>query len=163
MSKDLVSIVLAVHNGEKYLASQIESILNQTYDNFELIISDDLSSDCSLEIAKKFGEKDNRIKIIENSQNLGIISNFFSALKKTRGRYICFSDQDDIWLLDKIQKLVDCLESDVNVSLAYSDLEIYNDSLTKKMGSFWGVTGIGGDSGKLVRRLFLKIYLRDVQ
>ena len=156
MSKDLVSIVLAVHNGEKYLSSQIESILNQTYDNFELIICDDLSSDCSLEIVKKFGENDNRIKIIENAQNLGIVSNFLSALKETRGKYICFSDQDDIWMLDKIQKLVDCMDSDADVSLVYSDLEIYNDSLTKKMGSFWGVTGIGGDSGKIGEKAFLK-------
>lgn len=153
---NLVSVVLASHNGEKYLLQQIESILSQTYTNIELIICDDFSSDESLNIARKFEETDKRVRVVENKQNLGIVQNFLKGLRYAQGKYICFSDQDDIWLNDKVQVLISHMKLDNEVSLAYSDLEICNDSLTEDVGSFWEITGIGGEMGKIGEKAFLK-------
>jgi glycosyltransferase involved in cell wall biosynthesis len=95
-SPPLVSVLMTVYNREKYIAEAIESVLNSTYTNFELLIVDDLSTDQSLSIAKEYEAKDKRIKIIVNEVNLGQFQNRNKAATLAKGKYIKYVDSDDI-------------------------------------------------------------------
>jgi len=129
----MVSVCLATYNGENYIAEQINSILNQLDQNDELIISDDGSKDNTLEIVKLI--KDNRIRIIINSGIHGYTHNFENALKESKGDYIFFSDQDDVWLPDKVKTMLSLLKTDKYV---ISDAYITNENLeiTGKLSSW---------------------------
>ena len=98
MSQPLISIAMTTYNGEKYLREQLDSILNQTNSNFELIICDDCSKDSTWQILEEYAQKDNRIKIYKNEHNLGFKKNFEKAISLCNADYIALSDQDDIWL-----------------------------------------------------------------
>ena len=94
---------MATYNGEKYLAEQLDSIINQTYHNWNLLIRDDNSTDRTLEIIQDYQKKDNRIKLLkDNEGNLGIVKNFEELLKNSESEFIMFSDQDDIWIENKL-------------------------------------------------------------
>src|ERR1700748_3070750 len=100
MSKQpLVSVAMCTYNGEKYIRQQLDSILNQTWRNLEIVIVDDGSSDDTFAIISEYAEKDSRIKCFKNEVNLGFNKNFEHAVELTTGDYIAISDQDDIWLL----------------------------------------------------------------
>lgn len=113
-----VSIVLCTYNGEKYLRSQLDSILSQTYPIHELIIQDDCSIDGTPDIIKEYAEKNPIIKTYFNNQNLGFKNNFSDAVSKASGDYIALSDQDDIWLDNHIQVLAEIIG---NRSIASAD------------------------------------------
>lgn len=119
----MISIVMATYNGEKYLCEQIDSILNQSVQDFELIIGDDCSSDKTLDILKTYTSKDKRIKLVINKQNLGFKKNFEKLLSLTTGEYIAFSDQDDIWTKDHLEKLLNNITS---YDLVCSDASLIN-------------------------------------
>jgi glycosyltransferase involved in cell wall biosynthesis len=106
MTNKLVSIAMATYNGEKYIKQQLESILNQTYNNLEVIICDDISKDKTVDIIKQYQKKDSRIKFYINKENLGFKKNFEKAISLCSGDFIALSDQDDIWKKYKIEKLV---------------------------------------------------------
>lgn len=101
-----ISVCMATFNGEKYIKNQIESILNQTKEVDEIIVSDDGSTDKTIEMLKAYGEK---IIVIKNKDK-GVINNFENALKHCSGDYIILSDQDDIWKDNKVEVLVKWLE-----------------------------------------------------
>lgn len=103
----LISIAMATYNGEKYLHKQIDSILTQDYQNFELIIRDDCSTDSTKDILKQYLEKDKRIKVIFGEENLGFRKNFEIVIKQCSGDYIAFADQDDVWTEDHLSVLFD--------------------------------------------------------
>ena len=94
---------MTTYNGERYLQEQIDSILNQTYSNFELIICDDCSTDSTIEIISSYN--DSRIKLFVNDKNLGFKKNFEKAIKLCTGEYIALSDQDDIWKSNHLEVL----------------------------------------------------------
>ncbi|HLP04543.1 MAG TPA: glycosyltransferase family 2 protein [Paludibacter sp.] len=120
----MISVCLASYNGEKYIKEQINSILAQLCDQDELIISDDGSDDRTLEIIQEFG--DLRIKMFQNNGIHGYTHNFENALIHASGDYIFFSDQDDVWLPGKINKMLPYLKDDV---LVFSDAFITNENL----------------------------------
>lgn len=101
----MISIAMTTFNGEKYLGEQIDSILSQTYKDFELVISDDCSTDDTLKILREYENKDSRIHVYENVLNLGFKKNFEKAVRLCKGEFIAFSDQDDIWLNDHLEIL----------------------------------------------------------
>lgn len=102
----LVSVAMTTYNGEKYLKEQIDSILNQSYKNIELVICDDCSKDGTWSILQEYAARDDRIKIIQNSSNLGFIRNFEQAISLCTGEFIALSDQDDIWEAWKITESI---------------------------------------------------------
>lgn len=104
-----VSIVMCTYNGEKFLKEQLESIVNQTYPIYELIIQDDCSTDGTYDILQDYSERYPYIHVFQNRENMGVNRNFFNALRKTSGDYIAISDQDDIWELDKIENQVNSI------------------------------------------------------
>lgn len=105
----MVSVCIPTYNGEKYIKEQLDSILSQLGENDEVIISDDSSSDSTLHIIKSF--RDDRIKIYPNNHFKSPIFNLENALEKASGDYIFLSDQDDIWLDQKVYKCLDLLKT----------------------------------------------------
>lgn len=111
----VVDILMATYNGEKYLKEQIESIVNQTFTNWRLLIHDDGSTDSTLEIMRHFSQTDKRIKIIEdNIFGLGVAKNFIHILNYSHAEYCMFCDQDDIWLENKIELLFNTISQKNN-------------------------------------------------
>ena len=123
-----IEILLATYNGEKYLNEQIDSIINQTYKNWKLLIRDDGSEDRTLEILKEYEKRDERISILrDNKGNLGFVKNFEELLKNSSEEFIMFSDQDDYWLENKIEKYIGVLEN-LDVEKLKKPLLIHSNS-----------------------------------
>ena len=114
----LISIAMCTYNGEKFIHHQIQSILDQSYSNIELIISDDCSTDNTIQIIQKYQKSDARIKLYKNKTNFGFKKNFETAISLCNGDFIALSDQDDIWKIDKLEKFLDNIQNNV---LIYSD------------------------------------------
>lgn len=119
-----VSVVMSVYNGEKYLAEAIESILNQTFRDFEFIIIDDASVDNSYKILEEYKKKDERIILLKNEKNLGLTKSLNIGIKKAQGEYIARMDADDISLPKRFEKQVDFLNKNKEISLLGSAIEI---------------------------------------
>ena len=104
--EELVDILVTTYNtNEKYLRKQIESILRQTYKNIKIYISDDNSTNKNISpILQEYAEKDKRIKLYMQPKNLGYNKNFEFLLKESKANYIMFSDHDDVWHKDKVEK-----------------------------------------------------------
>ena len=113
----LFSIVIPVHNSEKYLFQCIQSILSQKYSNVEIIIVDDCSTDKSLAIIRSFVKKYNNIKIICNNKNEGVSVCRNKGLSKAVGKYIFFLDSDDYLLNDGLKKLANLIQNNNGINL----------------------------------------------
>ena len=133
--QETIDVLLATYNGEKYIKEQIDSILNQTYENIRLIISDDCSKDKTQEILKEYEKKDNRIELYIQEKNLGVVKNIEFLLKQVKNKYYMLSDQDDIWLPEKIEKSLETLLEN-NADLVFGDLEVVNQDLKTMYPSF---------------------------
>jgi len=133
-----ISIAMTTYNGDKFVSEQIDSILNQTLKPKEIVISDDCSNDntsCILiEYQKKYPEM---IKIIFNKEHLGGIKNAEKAAVNTCGDIIAFSDQDDVWLPQKLEKQFEVLLNYPNIGMVFSDLKVVNEHLNVIYDSMW--------------------------
>lgn len=137
---DKIDILLATYNGEKYLKEQLDSILNQTYSNFRLIISDDCSNDNTKHILEEYKQKDNRIEVYYQNENLGYVKNFEFLLEKVENEIYALSDQDDIWLPKKLEKYIENMESN-NSDLVFGDLIVVDEKGQEINKSFWKLKG----------------------
>ena len=133
--QETVDVLLATYNGEKYIREQIESILNQTYQNIRLIISDDCSKDNTPEILREYEKKDNRIELYIQEKNLGVVKNIEFLLSKVKNNYYMLSDQDDVWLSEKIEKSLETL-TNKDADLVFGDLEVVDQDLKTIYPSF---------------------------
>ncbi len=132
MQESLVSILLATYNQEYLISETIESILNQTYTNWELVIGDDCSSDKTYEIVKSYQERyPDKIKAFRNSENLGITGNCNEILKRCSGKYIAFIGGDDLFLPTKLEKQVGLMELDSNCVLSHHNVEVFQHETNK--------------------------------
>ena len=122
----LVSILMPVFNSSRFIRVAIESVCNQTYKNWELIICDDGSFDNSLEIAQEYSDRDSRISIIQNIYDKGAPGARNSCLDIAAGRYIAFLDADDMWLENKLELQIAFMEV-YKYSFVYSYHEIVNE------------------------------------
>jgi glycosyltransferase involved in cell wall biosynthesis len=133
----IVSICIPSYNNEKYISKTIRSVLCQTYQNLEIIISDDASKDATLEIARSFN--DSRIKIVANEINAGLTANWNRSIELAHGDYIKLVCGDDILYPTCIEKQVSILEKDEDSSIAlvtsYSDVIDSNDRVILKRKS----------------------------
>lgn len=118
MYNQLVSIIMPAFNAERYIRDSIESVLQQQYSLFELIIIDDFSSDRTIDIVKDFN--DGRIILIQNENMKGAAGARRTGINCAKGRYIAFLDSDDIWPISKLQLHIDYLIKN-NVEFTYSD------------------------------------------
>lgn len=116
---ELVSIITPTFNAEKFIRATIESVLNQSYQNLEMILVDDASTDETVSIIKEFAQKDNRLKLTELSKNSG---NGFArnvALEKAAGKYIAYLDADDLWFQKKLENQIQFLKTN-NLPFTFS-------------------------------------------
>jgi len=101
----LVSVIMPTYNAGRFLAASIESVLAQTYSNLELVITDDGSTDeQTLETLRVYKEKDSRVRVYYNKENMGAGPSRNFSTRQARGRYIAFCDSDDRWMPDKLEK-----------------------------------------------------------
>jgi glycosyltransferase involved in cell wall biosynthesis len=136
-NKSLISIVLTNYNRENFILEQLDSIVSQTYQNWELIIADDCSTDGSKEIIRRFIEnsKDKKIVFFENEENIGVAKNFERGLRYATGEYVAVCDADDVWLSDKLEKELQFLRKG-NYGMVYSDLTVVDENLRVIRKSF---------------------------
>lgn len=129
----LVSIALCTYNGERFIREQLDSLLNQTYNNIEIIAVDDASADNTFAILQEYSAKHPHIQVYQNTENLGFTRNFIKAASLVSGEYVALCDQDDIWLPEKIETQV--MEIGENL-LNYHDSELIDEKgelIGKKM------------------------------
>ena len=135
-----IDILMATYNGEKYIRQQLDSILSQTYNEFNLIISDDASSDNTVGILKEYENKDSRIKVFKQEKNLGVVENFEFLLKQVTTDFFMLADQDDIWEENKIETSINKLREE-NSDLVYTDLKVVDENLNEICDSYWKLKG----------------------
>lgn len=129
----LISIALCTYNGERFLENQLNSILNQTYQNLEIIVVDDKSLDGTMKILRSFESEFKKITVYQNELNIGYGKNFEKAISLSNGDYIALSDQDDIWEENKISRQLECIKDNI---LNYHNSEFideYGVSLKKSV------------------------------
>jgi len=122
----LVSIITPSYNASEYIEETIESVLNQTYQNWELIIIDDYSDDNSRDIIEKYIEKNKRIKTIYNEKNMGAAQSRNRGIELSTGKYIAFLDSDDLWLPNKLKKQIKLMQEE-NILLSYTSYYTINE------------------------------------
>ena len=128
---NLVSIIMTCHNGEAFLQEALDSVIAQTYSNWELVFYDNNSTDKSKAIID--GYQDDRIKYFKSEKllNLGTIRNL--SLNNCKGEYICFLDTDDYWSKFKLEKQIDKFKNNKNIDIVYSNyFEVRNQEVTKR-------------------------------
>lgn len=133
MSNKILSIILPVYNSEKYLAESIESIINQTFSDFELIIINDASTDGSREIALKYASKDKRILVIENKYEKGLYGALNSGLELCNADYIARVDGDDINELNRLEIQINFLKENPDISIVGSGYQLFGNGSNRKI------------------------------
>jgi teichuronic acid biosynthesis glycosyltransferase TuaG len=132
MNNILVSIIIPCYNGEKYIYECLNSVLNQTYKNIEVILINDCSNDDTILIFNELANNDERLILLNNSQNMGVAYCRNLGIETSNGDYLCFLDSDDTWELNKIQKQLVFMLSN-NYSLCYTYYTKFGDNVKKKI------------------------------
>ena len=113
-----ISLIMSVYNGEDYLSEAIESVLNQTFHDFELIVINDCSNDSTGQILQSFAQRDSRVKVHTNEVNLRLPSSLNKAISLSQGKYIARMDADDICLPERLEKQFEFMENNPKVALS---------------------------------------------
>lgn len=142
MTLSKISVAMCTYNGELYISEQLVSILNQTILPDEIIISDDNSSDKTIEIAESI-LKDSNIsyKIIVNKINIGVVRNFENAVNNTTGDIILFCDQDDVWNTEKVSIISSEFDKDPSLVMVFTNAELVNFRREKLKKNLWDTVG----------------------
>lgn len=127
MNNPIVSVIMSVYNDEKYVSLAIDSILKQSFEDFEFIIINDGSTDRTLEILKEYEQKDSRIVLIEQ-ENRGLTKSLNIGIKKAKGKYIARMDSDDISDLQRFEKQIEFLEINKDYALIGTNVEKIDES-----------------------------------
>jgi len=122
-----VSVITPAYNTERYIGDAIESILQQTFADFEYIIIDDCSKDTTWEIIQNYAKKDSRIIALRNEKNLGIAGNRNRGLRESRGKYVVWQDADDISLPQRIEHQYQFMEAHPEVGIVGGYLQFFNE------------------------------------
>ena len=140
---DLVTVITPMYNSGKYIEETLNSVISQTYENWELFIIDDGSSDNCVELVSDFKKNDDRIKLIINEENQGAAISRNIGIRAANGRYIAFLDSDDLWVPTKLEEQINFMSQN-QLALSYSSYE--------KIDEF-------GNHIKNIKKLFTKFYL----
>ena len=123
-----LSIELAVYNGENYLAESLDALLGQSYENFELIISDNASTDYTADICRRYEKQDSRIRYVRQPRNIGLAPNHNFVFKQARGELFKWASHDDLYARALLKRCVDALDENPHVVLAHSWTALVDDS-----------------------------------
>ncbi len=163
MKSPLISIVMNCHNGEKYLKDSLNSIINQTYENWELIFFDNISSDRSKKILDQFN--DQRIKYYQSEKFINLYDARNLAVEKCNGNFVSFLDTDDMWVQDKLEKQINFIKKNSNYKILYTNYYVLKNNekkimykkelpsgfITQKLLDFYG---IGINTAFLAKSIF---------
>lgn len=130
----LVSIIAPAYNCSSYISNTLHSVLRQTYQHWEILVVDDCSTDDTVACVQHFVEKDNRIKLIQLSENSGAAVARNKGIEYAQGQYIAFLDSDDLWLPNKLEEQIHFMEQN-NVALSYTAYHLIDES-GEQMGAF---------------------------
>ncbi|MBQ8394884.1 MAG: glycosyltransferase family 2 protein [Clostridia bacterium] len=133
----LVSIIVPNYNSEKYIKETLDSVLAQTYQDWEMLVIDDCSSDGSVDIIRAYAEKDSRIQLILREKNTGVANVRNAGLELAKGKYIALLDSDDVWTEDKLERQVALLE-ETGAEIAYSAYDFIDEN-SQPMGKTFKV------------------------
>lgn len=134
--REKVSVITPLYNCSDFLEQTIQSVLSQTYKNWEMIMVDDCSKDNSLEIAQRYAAQDSRIKVIQLDKNSGAAVARNTAIEAAKGRFIAFLDSDDLWLPSKLEQQIDFMLQN-NVAFSYTAYKKINEK-----GEVFGFVGV---------------------
>lgn len=138
----MISVAMCTYNGERFLADQLNSILTQTLPPDEIIICDDGSRDRTMEIGRDILSRwGGMFEIVQNDKNLGFVKNFEKAICLCHGDIIFLSDQDDVWLPEKIEKMMALFQDHPDTVLVFHDAELVDEQLRVLDTSFWKILG----------------------
>ena len=158
--KPLVSVIIPVYNGESVIQRTVESILNQSYRNIEVIISDDASTDNSKEIIESYKRKDDRIKTLFFEKNNNICYSGNACVHEANGKYIAVAGHDDVWEKDKLEKQIMFLEEHpmYGVCFTWADIIDEDDHVnnTEWIGLYHRFTSSNRDANSWIRKLFFQ-------
>lgn len=126
MGKNLVSIIVPIYNAERFLNETIDTIENQTYTDWELILVNDCSKDKSLEIIEKRIKKNSNIKVVNLEKNLGVANARNKGIDVARGNFICFIDADDLWKKEKLEKQIEFMKK-MECAFSFTGYEFANE------------------------------------
>ena len=128
----LISVVMPNYNGYRFVEQAINSVLNQTYQNFELIVVDDCSNDDSLSLIEHKAQSDNRIRVIALEHNVGVANARNVGIKEAKGEYIALLDNDDLWTEDKLERQLALAQKGADiVYCSYDFIDEQNNSIKK--------------------------------
>ena len=143
----LVSVIMPAYNSERFIKQAINSVQNQTYQNFEIIVVDDCSTDNTNELVKDLCKEDKRIILLKNNKNEGAAISRNKAIEAAKGKYIAFLDSDDLWLPSKLEKQLTFMETNgyYFTNTSYSKTDENNNDLNTVVES------VTGDYNKLLK------------
>lgn len=130
MEEKKVAVILSTYNGERFVREQLDSILNQTYKNFEIVVRDDGSSDNTVNIIKEYQKNNKNITLYER-ENVGFVKSFFELLKLADADYYSYADQDDVWIQNKIELAVQELNKLDNTkpNMVFGNSDYYDENM----------------------------------
>lgn len=137
ITEPIISVIMTVYNSEKYISEAVNSVLNQTFKDFEFIIVNDASTDTTLDILKQFD--DERIILLENNENKGTVFSANRAIRIAKGKYIARVDSDDVFLPEKLEKQFNYLEQNNNVSIVGCQAIIIDETGNEIKQNKWPV------------------------
>lgn len=162
-STHTVQILLASYNGEKFLHEQLDSLLGQSFQDFEILVRDDGSTDGTLDVLKEYQERfPEKIRLLSSTGRLGVVGNFSALLEAAAADYLLFSDQDDIWLKDKVKLTYEALikgEAAYGKStplLVHTDLTVVDSNKNIISPSFWQFSTLDPVKGQALNRLLVQ-------
>jgi len=151
----LISIVIPSYNQAKYIAANLDSILNQTFHDFEVIFIDDGSTDNTADILKEYAQKDSRIKYVYQQNSERAVARTH-GISLARGKYVCLVDSDDTWLPEKLEKQLQCMEANPEIVLCYASVNRIDSDGNKLKSAARQQEGYSGDVYKhLLTRNFI--------
>ena len=171
MEKEKVSIIVPMYNAEKFIGKTIESVLAQTYQNWEMLIMNDVSTDNSLAIVSVYAKKDERIKIVNTEKNVGVVKGRNFLIDLASGKYIAFLDADDYWHNEKLEKQIKFMK-EKNASISCTEYtrvkeneEKINDVIIKEeisyndmlKNNYLGCLTVMYDAEKIGKRYFKEL------
>lgn len=151
---------MCTYNGEQFLPAQLESIGSQTQLPDELVICDDASTDGTVEIVKQYSiTAPFPVRLTVNEQNIGVVKNFESAIRQCEGAIIALSDQDDVWLPHKLQRLAATMSS-TDAGLVFSDAYVVDHELTATGRRLWEFTFSSADREMIEQGNAVSVFLK---
>ena len=171
IEKEKISIIVPMYNAEKFIGKTIESVLAQTYQNWEMLIMNDVSTDNSLAIVSVYAKKDERIKIVNTEKNVGVVKGRNFLIDLASGKYIAFLDADDYWHNEKLEKQIQFMK-EKNASISCTEYtrvkeneEKINDVIIKEeisyndmlKNNYLGCLTVIYDAEKIGKRYFKEL------